>query len=190
MPIYTCPECQTKLKKSQPVEAGKRLRCPEGQNVFAPKTEKGPAPKASKPAKAPPPVPVPPGADDDDGPALYGVITEVENEEAAQNRQQAFDPLKERFEKSKRGPALERVIKPANYMLLSGVLTCLMSAAGTLVAIFPLVFQFQDVSVKSELYARPGEGKTKYISFSPETKEQCYWAIAGCSFLFLWGGGV
>jgi rubredoxin len=36
MPVYTCPECETKLKRAEPLPSGKKLRCPECGNVFAP----------------------------------------------------------------------------------------------------------------------------------------------------------
>src|SRR5262245_16342239 len=112
MPVYTCPECATKIKRSQPVEAGKKLRCPECDTVFTVKGEK-PAPE-KKPTAAPSPARS--KWDDDDGPMNYTVAAETDTEESQEEREKAFGPLKERFEKGKRGPALQMVVKPSNFL--------------------------------------------------------------------------
>lgn len=93
MPAYICPECKTELKRSKPVEPGKRLRCPECSAVFAP----GRAPAAKSPT--------PPRGDDEDGPVNYGLVAEKEDtEEDRAEREKAYGPLKQRFEKGSRGP--------------------------------------------------------------------------------------
>ncbi len=74
MPVYTCPECDTKLKRSTPVEAGKKLRCPECDTVFKVKGEKAAAPEKKPVAAA---APAKSKFDDDDGPANYG-LTQIQ----------------------------------------------------------------------------------------------------------------
>lgn len=134
MPLYTCPECEYKINKKNPLEPGKKLKCPECEKIFAPVEKKAP------PKPAPKPNPALMG-DDDDGPAMYAVTEEERNEEAEKIRQEAFDPLKERFEKSKRGPALALVIQPSNVLVMCGILSCVLALGGVFTAIFPLIFK-------------------------------------------------
>ncbi|MFL5330449.1 MAG: hypothetical protein ACJ8C4_16220 [Gemmataceae bacterium] len=119
---------------------------------------------------------------------MYGVTKEEVDKEAEKIRQEAFDPLKERFEKSKRGPALQLVVKPSNVLLASGVLTCIMGLAGIFIAVFPLIFKVQEVNnAKPSLYTKVGENKTKYKEVSDEDKVLAYWTMGGCALFFLWG---
>jgi len=179
MPLYTCPECEYKINKKNPLEPGKKLKCPECENIFAIPGEKAPP----KPPPKPNPALV---GDDDDGPAMYTVTAEEVNEEAEQIRKEAFDPLKERFEKSKRGPALTLVIQPSNLLLICGILGCIISLAGAFVFVFPLIFKVQDVTKTNTLYTPEGSQKTKYIDISDEKKMKCYWGIAASVVFFAW----
>ena len=78
MPKYRCPECESVLRREQPVPAGKKIKCPKCETVFAakPLRDEGeePAPKKARPKSdgAKKPVAQPTQAqiaddDDDDG---------------------------------------------------------------------------------------------------------------------------
>ena len=107
MPVYICPECNTKLKRNNPVEAGKKLKCPECSHVFTVR-----AVKKAEPAKVPaaPAAPAAPKSEwDDDGPKNYMLTEEAESKDSVKEREKAYGPLGERFEKGKRGPALDTI---------------------------------------------------------------------------------
>src|SRR5262245_19604312 len=115
MPVYTCPDCATKLKRSEPLPAGKKLRCPECGNVFAPAAGPAPAKKAAAPAPKPA----------DEAVDSYSIVKEEEAVADAKERHEAaFAPIKDRFKRSARGPALVQVVKPSNILLATGVLIC------------------------------------------------------------------
>src|SRR5262245_30962632 len=141
MPVYTCPDCSTKLKRSEPLPAGKKLRCPECGNVFAP-AAKAAAPKAAKPAAAPAP---------------RAAAEEEQDTASAQARHEiAFSPIKERFKRSARGPALVLVVKPSDWLLRTGVGICVAAIAGALWAVWPMIFKIEDVQPpdKNKLYSQ------------------------------------
>ena len=191
MPVYTCPECGVKLKRNNPVEPGKKLKCPECSTVFTVR-----AATKAEPAKAPvAPAPATPAAPksewDDDGPKTYVVTEDKESKESEKEREKAYGPLKERFEKSKCGPALPLVVKPANYLLLCGVVTCIMAITTGVVATWEMIFKSEVVEAqgKKSLYDT-GEKKTRFKELSAdEVRERFIW-LAGAVFYFLWGGVV
>lgn len=195
MPVYTCPECSTKLKRAQPVEPGKKLRCPECEAVFAVKAVK--AAKAAPPVekKQPEPAAAPAAKprnrfDDDDGPANYGLVTADDTTGSQKERDKAYGPLSKRFETSKRGPALILVVKPSNFLLLFGVLTCVMGITGSLVATWPMIFKQEEVSnAKKGLYDLDS-GKTRFVELSDDAFREKIWWLIGCVGYFIWGAIV
>src|SRR5438105_134417 len=116
MPVYPCPECGAQLRPQNPVPAGKKLRCPKCETVFAP------AGKAAAKA-APGPLARPAGGADDDG-GGYGVVAQESNKSSEDVIRAAFDPIKNRFKLSARGPALIHVVKPSTWLLATGCLIC------------------------------------------------------------------
>jgi len=190
MPVYTCPECATKIKRSQPVEAGKKLRCPECDTVFKVKGEK---PAAEKKPTAAAPSPARSKWDDDDGPMNYTVAAESDTQESQEERDKAFGPLKERFEKGKRGPALQMVVKPSNFLVLWGVIACICGVGTGLVATWDMIFVREDVAPKKQTvgvqYGVP-DTKAKFIVLSDEERNaRLVWLAAGVGY-FLWGAVV
>src|SRR5436309_535583 len=139
MPVYTCPDCATKMKRAEPLPAGKKLRCPECGNVFAPAA--GPAKKAAAPAAKPAAAPKRPPADDG-GDIPYTMAKDEQYAADAKDRHDiAFSPIKDRFRRSARGPALVQVVKPSNILLATGVLICAMAVAGGLYSVWPMIFK-------------------------------------------------
>lgn len=187
MPVYTCPECDTKLKRSQPVEAGKKLRCPECETVFKVKGEKAPA--AEKKA-APVASTTKSRFDDDDGPANYGLVNEQDSAASQKERDRAFGPLGQRFEKSKRGPALQMVVRPANLLILWGVIACICGIGTGLVATWDMIFVREIVETKKKGLYDVGDNKTKFYQMSDdERNSRLIWLASGIGY-FLWGAAV
>ena len=117
MPVYTCPECETKLKRGEPLPAGKKLRCPECGNVFAPPA----AAKAPTPA-AKPAAPEPPAIEGEKEIFAFQKTEFDPDLDAA--RLDVFTPIKDRFERSMRGPALIQVVRPSDWLLRTGAAIC------------------------------------------------------------------
>lgn len=189
MPVYTCPECSVKLKRNNPVEPGKKLKCPECSHVFTVRGEK--KAEAAKVAAAPAAATGPKSEWDDDGPANYQLTEDKESKESEKEREKAYGPLKERFEKSKRGPALQIVVKPSNYLLMCGVLTCVLSVTTGIVATWEMIFKSEIVETKAKksIYDS-GDKKTKFKELSAdEYRERLIWLVASV-FYFLWGAVV
>lgn len=186
MPVYVCPECKVKIKRTKPIEQGKKARCPKCQAgvpasaLFAePKV-----PAAAAPAKGR-------YDDDDDGPAQYGVVQDVFDPEVEARKEEAFNALKDRFEKSKRGPALELVVKPSNYLLLCGVLTCAVALGGAFWSVFPMIFKVEKVQEKKAMYWNPGDkDKRQYEELTDDQKTTRWLCLAGFVGFFIWGAVV
>lgn len=128
---YTCPKCKTVLKREQPVAEGKKIKCPKCENIFAAVAAKAEPAKAAKSKHA---------EDDDRNP--YAVMNEEDEDEKMREEKQraAMGLIKDRFEKSARGPAISLIVRPAAYLLGAGVITCTLAFACLFVGIFPLVF--------------------------------------------------
>jgi len=128
MPQYTCPSCNAVLKREQPLPAGKKLRCPKCETVFAP-----PVPKvAGKVQKK----------DDDEDRNPYAV---KQDEDIDQRKREDMERaaegfVRDRFKKSKRGPASKEVVRPSNFLLASGVFNCTLALITFLIGGGTLVF--------------------------------------------------
>src|SRR5438132_506858 len=137
MPVYPCPECGAQLRPANPIAAGKKLRCPKCDTVFA-----VPAAAEKKKAAQPAPAAAPTG---DDEAGSYGLVREEDKRTSEEVLKAAFDPIKERFKRSARGPALIRVVRPSTWLLGTGILICAFAITGALWSVFPMIFKVEDV---------------------------------------------
>src|SRR5439155_1691726 len=182
MPVYPCPECGAQLRPANPVPAGKKLRCPKCATVFAP------AGKAA--AKAPPAV-KPAGGDDEEG-GQYSLVHEESSAESDEVARTAFDPIKNRFKLSARGPALIQVVTPSTWLLRNGVGVCITALAGVLFAIWPMIFKVEDVQPpdKNARFKGPEQNERKFKELTPEEYRE-RWLLLGASvFQFAWGAVI
>jgi hypothetical protein len=185
MPVYPCPECGAQLRPANPVPAGKKLRCPKCETVFAP----GGAAKAAAraPVKASPPAVA---ADSSEEGGSYGLaqVEPSQNEEAARR---AFEPIKNRFALSARGPALILVVKPSTWLLRLGVFTCIMAIVGVMFAIWPLIFKVEivDKPAKGVRYG-PQNQERRFKELTPEDYQERWLMLAGSIFQFAWGAVI
>ncbi|MFL5340413.1 MAG: hypothetical protein ACJ8F7_09700 [Gemmataceae bacterium] len=131
---FSCPNCHAVLKRDAPLPAGKKLRCPKCATVFAPAGEAAAAPAAA--AK--------PKRDDDYGVDRnpYAVKQEEEMDDAIQEEKQraAMGLVRDRFKRSKRGPAMKETTRPANFMMAIGVFIAVIDIVLFMIGLFPLVF--------------------------------------------------
>jgi uncharacterized Zn finger protein (UPF0148 family) len=151
MPRYQCPECDAVLKREQPIPAGKKIKCPKCEFIFAAKSleESESEKKPSKPKAEKKPAPVAAekkssdGDDDDDSP--YVVTTDEEKDDKPELY---FGSLRDKYAKSKRGPAMAMTTTPSNVLIGEGLLTCIGGIAFLVISIFPLVFSKEPLTEK------------------------------------------
>jgi DNA-directed RNA polymerase subunit RPC12/RpoP len=178
MPVYTCPECGAQLRPANAVPAGKKLRCPKCDNVFAP------AGKAA--AKAPPIVEA--IAEEED---RYGFAQEEESHNQDATRA-AFDPIKNRFKLSARGPALILVVKPSTALLATGCLTCIMAIALAMFAVWPMIFKIEDVQPPDKMakFRGPQSTERRFKELTEDERQEAWLMVGGSVFQFLWGAVI
>jgi hypothetical protein len=142
MPKYQCPECEAVLRRAEAIPEGKKIRCPKCEAVFPARalTEDEPEPAAANYALAgssPPAKPKPPAEDSDDDGTPYGVIKEDPNEARPEIH---LGSLRDRFAKSKIGPAMFKTVIPSNWLLRLGLFSCVVAVCYFAYALFPIVF--------------------------------------------------
>lgn len=177
MPVYPCPECGAQLRPANPVPAGKKIRCPKCETVFAP---------AGKSAKAVPTVQaaVEPEVE------RYGLVKEVEEQGDATKG--AFDPIKNRFELSARGPALIQTVAPSTLLLATGCLTCVMAIAGAMWAIWPMIFKVEIVQPEDKMakFRGPQNEQRKFKELNDDEWRERWLFLGGFVFQFVWGAVI
>ena len=155
MPTYRCPECEAVLRREQPVPAGKKIKCPKCEFVFAPKAVAEKAQKAAPAAKGKPAAKDPPkpsalpavvNDDEDDEEKSYAVVQEEEQERAVH-----YGSLRDKFKKSKRGPAMAQCVVPSNFTLYEGFLACIGTLICFIVGFWPMIFSDDPVTLKERL---------------------------------------
>jgi DNA-directed RNA polymerase subunit M/transcription elongation factor TFIIS len=170
---YPCPECGAILKPAKPVAAGKKLRCPKCDTVFAPgaEAEAKPAAAAAKAVKRP-------QIEEDDGAGTYGVHEGDKEEEATrEERKKALGPIKDkdRGKRSARGPAQAIATKPSNQMLATSTIFCVSCAITILVVLWPVLFSPPEPKVDEDpMYAKytAAEKQKLLEKYSPEQKKE------------------
>lgn len=184
---YTCPECGIKLKPARPIPVGKKIKCPKCSTIFAPSARATAA--AARPGKAAAkPAPAKKSEDDDWGDTNPYA---VKQEEAAPKEEMDFINIRDRFEKSARGPAQKAVVRPANAMLALSIIQCLLCIGWFLYGLWPFVFvtDIGDPKDPKNLtsYARSGLGEDKADKgFTQADQVLHYWFMGGAVFSFLW----
>lgn len=207
MPDYKCPECDKILRTAQPVPPGKKLVCPECNTRFVPPQAARAAkpaaakPAAAKPAKpaaaatiplapptAPPPTPSKATFDEDDTP--YQLYQESEEEKRLEElNKPKFSDVKDKFKKSKRGPAMALLVLPANLMIAQGAIVFIVGLGMLVVGGWPLIFTDavpSDEELVDALFlifagglAMTWSGITIYAAAAMQNLGSYSWAVAG-----------
>jgi hypothetical protein len=147
MPKYQCPECEAILKRDTPVEEGKKIKCPKCELIFKAKAmretkeeleeeekKKAAAAAAQKKAAAA-------TDDDEEVGGSYGIIKEEKGEGDSQLKKDLyFGSLRDKFEKSKRGPAMAETVRPSNFVLMQGFFDCAGGITLVIVGLWPFIF--------------------------------------------------
>jgi predicted Zn finger-like uncharacterized protein len=145
----TCPECGAVLRSSKPVQPGKTIKCPKcGETFPAPGDQvqaERPKPAArAQPAgkRAAPPAPAkrPVDDDDDDGPGTYAVLKEEEKDDDEDDDKPDLTFGLDMSIKDPRGQAQMKVVRPSNWLILSGAFNCIFYVVVICWCAFPFIF--------------------------------------------------
>jgi hypothetical protein len=143
MPKYQCPECEAVLRRAEAIPQGKKIRCPKCEAVFPARalpddeTAKEPAAEGYALAGQGKAAPKPVVEDDEENSNPYAVIKESGDEVKPEIH---LGSLRDKFAKSKIGPAMFRTVIPSNWLLRLGLFSCLWAVYLFVVGIFPLIF--------------------------------------------------
>lgn len=147
MPKYQCPECEAVLRRAEAIAPGKKIRCPKCEAVFPAKPmaeEAEPAKEAAgayavlTPAAAPSPPAAPkPPEEEEENSNPYAVIKESGDEVKPEIH---LGSLRDRFAKSKVGPAMYKTVMPSNYLLRLGLFSCAVAVFVFGYGLFPVIF--------------------------------------------------
>lgn len=208
---YVCPECEAVLRPAKPVPAGRKIRCPRCEHIFA-ATPSGAAPAAAseKPGKIRLSFDdIPSLAEHDEEEADDGEVRgyRVErapdpDEEAEERKKQKvhYGDLRDKFEKKKRGPAMAKVVTPANILLWEGATLCIGGIGLVIYAIWPMVFNEEPLSSsrQKEQFLLMGGGVLAFIygalicvgASKMQYLESYKWAMTGAIMSSILGGGL
>ncbi len=182
-----CPECETVLRPAKPVAENKKVICPNCKTTFLAKpspAEAGPAkaksvpakPKAeAKPAPKPEPKKPDPNADDEEG-GTYGVIRDPDEEEHVEVKgkgKKKGEPKKKKPEvnyapdesiKDLRGPAQAEVIKPSNFLLITGLIGFLGWLVALVLMLIPFLFPLDNADAVDKTNPKEVQGFTQGLA--------------------------
>ncbi len=168
MPRYLCPECKAILERTTAVDPNKKIKCPKCQTIFGAKpmpeksasaNKKNPASSAkvpetahsSKPSASQPSSPVKkPYDDDEEDSSGYMVAPESNSPAHSVN----FGDIRDKYPKSKRGPAMAKTVRAANFLTGSGILTCLLAAFSLVLGMWPFIFRDADKEITQAVKTR------------------------------------
>jgi predicted RNA-binding Zn-ribbon protein involved in translation (DUF1610 family) len=154
----TCPECGAVLRPAKPLRAGKSVKCPKCGAGFAVGGEEPQPPAAEKKTKPPSPVQKKPTSgltpiasvasndddDDDGGGGTYTVQGGAQDEAAPVN----YDL--DTSIRDLRGPAMQELVVPSNYLILVGTTGFLGWVAFLVILLIPLLFPLQTKEEKAK----------------------------------------
>ena len=145
MPKYQCPECEAILKREAAVEPGKKIKCPKCETIFKAKPmremdeeepEEEEVKKVKKKKAKAAPEKKKEGDDDSEEGGSYTVVEET----AEKKKKLYFGSLRDKFAKSKRGPAMSMLVSPSNWIMAEGILICVGSILAVGVGFWPFIF--------------------------------------------------
>jgi len=208
MPKYQCPECAAVLRRENPVAPGKKIRCPKCETVFVAEpirdeapagdnVKKKPRPETKAEAKPLPKKPVDDDEDEEGG--TYGIAADEPEDANKKNRDVDYGSLRDKYEKSTRGPAMARLVNMSSGMLAIGILTVLGSVIGIMVLLWPFIFsddsptgreaRTQILLIVAGVFGGVYGGCICYAASKLHELESYAWSIAGVILIGIIGLG-
>jgi predicted Zn finger-like uncharacterized protein len=193
----TCPDCKSVLKPAKPVPDGKKVKCPKCGNTFTtpglveevfevvqeveeaprkPKTSGGKGKAGTKKASGGKPAPKKKHFEDDeeDSGGIYAYVGQ--NKDVEEDEKPEINYAPDMSIKDLRGPAQAALVKPTNYLMLLGGLSCLCDIFLICVSFWPMVFSehiLDHEEVLAKYYKEKGEkdAATKIQGIPKERKD-------------------
>jgi hypothetical protein len=141
MPKYQCPECEAVLRRAEAIPEGKKIRCPKCESTFRAKAMPDDEPAEEEQtgyavAGMPPPKKKEIVVEEENSDP-YKVIKETGDEV----KQEIYlGSLRDKFAKSKIGPAMYKTVIPSNWLLRLGLFSCVCSVFMFAIGLWPIVF--------------------------------------------------
>ena len=126
MPKYQCPECEAVLKRTAPIEEGKKIKCPKCETIFKAKAiydtaeEAAAAKQKTKATERKAAIEAAAGEDDEVGGflSLSRRMSRRRPIPAPTKSTSAISATS--FPKASRGPAIGKVVQPSSFILFAG----------------------------------------------------------------------
>jgi hypothetical protein len=199
----TCPECRTVLKPAKPLAVGKKVKCPKcGTGFTAGEEDRGSAPKRVKTAPAAPPAKKKPGDrpggkpagkrppeeekpvkkrvdddEDEDSGGVYGMFKESEDEDKPE-----INYAPDMSIKDLRGPAQAAVIRPSNYLIITGILGFFGYLGLLIVILIPILFPVVPYGGADKDKDEKSAAQKKKDEKAPQKKEESFFQVFGVNF--------
>jgi phage FluMu protein Com len=198
MPRYQCPECEAVLKRETPVPAGKKIKCPKCEVVFAPEAirEAGAAPDAVKKKAKAVKKSAPADDEEEEGGAYELNKGGEETSEEKKKKKVNYGSLRDKFKKSKRGPAMARVVKLTNAQMLFGIIHAVLYLVGVMGCLWPFIFSDKPPSGGAGQWIAGASGCAALLIYTfclcigsskMHTLESYSWAMAGAVLTLVLG---
>ena len=154
---YKCPKCSATLKLGNPVPAGKKIKCPKCENIFAPVGAEAagnpPHPPLGKGGRGGVVAPTAkPKLDDEEetGGGTYGLIKDEPSpetkKEAEEDQDKGEGKRGKKKDKSQKGAVRKKAAaqaicqKPSNHMLATASFMCVSCLLSVMVGLWPVLF--------------------------------------------------
>lgn len=141
---YQCPECETVMKRALKVPEGKKIRCPKCEVIFpAIPLDGNKSDDADKKAsKALSKKAVPAVDEDEEEGGTYTVVDEKpETAEETKRKEINFGSIRDKYPKSKRGPAMGKTVTPSTYIMGAGILAAVGAIIFLCYSLWPFIFR-------------------------------------------------
>jgi hypothetical protein len=184
-----CPECDTVLKPAKPLPVGKKVKCPKcGANFTvveeAPAAGAAPQKAEARPKPAPArkkPAPARPAPkrrdldDDDEEGGTYGVVRDPdldpEDEDEEPNKPK-INYAPDLSIKDLRGPAMEQLVKPSNYLIFVGIMGFIGWLGFLVIVLIPILFPLDYAEKKDKAKAAPPPAATAAKDKDKDAKKE------------------
>jgi hypothetical protein len=162
----TCPECGTVLRPGKPIPAGKKVKCPRCENIFAPDSDEDDPPKRKasadkggrKPAKAAPKASEAPKKEE---PEVYGYVKDPDEED--EDKKIKINYVPDISIKDPRGPAQSLLMGPSNKLALCGFIGFFAWLVLLILIMVPALFPLKEETTKPVLAIGPGLSEVKQL---------------------------
>lgn len=137
---YQCPECEAVMKRAIKVPEGKKIKCPKCEFIFPARPISDPAEVKKAKALEKKAVAVVADDEEEEGGSYTLLDEEADPESDSRKKDVNFGSLRDKYPKSKRGPAIAKIVRPSSYILFAASLTAVISIVYLCWGVWPFIF--------------------------------------------------